>query len=133
MPIRFNIIDGFVISLDGKIRHLALFNIKSYTESIIYKKVILQIVLIIIFGKIRIDSLIFDNVIILIKSVVNKNENKYCYNIFLEKDLYKYHFQYAIFVYYKCNIMTELKFLKELVLIKQEHQKSVIFVTIGGS
>ena len=46
------------------------------------------------FGKIRIDSynslptekkLTFHNVIILIKSVVNKNKNEYCYNIFLEK------------------------------------------------
>ena len=26
---------------------------------------------------------------ILIKSVVNKNKNDYCYNIFLEKGLYK--------------------------------------------
>ena len=36
------------------------------------------------------------NVIILIKPVVNKNENKYYYNIFLEKGLYKYksHEQY---------------------------------------
>ena len=50
------------------------------------------------FGKIRIDSsnslpiekiLTFHNVIILIKSVVNKNKNKYYYNIFLEKGLYK--------------------------------------------
>ena len=30
--------------------------------------------------------LTFHNVIILIKSVFNKNENHYCYNIFLEKD-----------------------------------------------
>ena len=50
------------------------------------------------FGKIRIDSynslpikkiLTFHKVIILIKSVVNKNKNKYYYNIFLEKGLYK--------------------------------------------
>ena len=43
------------------------------------------------FGKIRIDSynslpiekiLTFDNVIIFIKSVFNKNKNKYYYNIF---------------------------------------------------
>ena len=34
--------------------------------------------------------LTFHNVIILIKSVVNKNENKYCYNIVLEKGSYKY-------------------------------------------
>ena len=31
----------------------------------------------------------FHNVIILIKSVVNKNENKCYYNIFLEKGLYE--------------------------------------------
>ena len=46
------------------------------------------------FGKIRIDSynslaikkiLTLHNVIILFKSVVNKNKNKYYYNIFLEK------------------------------------------------
>ena len=50
------------------------------------------------FGKIRIDScnslpiektLTFHNVIVLIKSVVNKKKNEYCYNIFLEKDPYK--------------------------------------------
>ena len=59
------------------------------------------------FARIRIDSydylpiektLTFHSVIILIKSVVNKNENKYHYNIFLEKGLYKdksnaYYFQ----------------------------------------
>ena len=31
----------------------------------------------------------FNNVIILIKSVVNMDENNYYYNIFLEKGLYK--------------------------------------------
>ena len=49
------------------------------------------------FGEIRIDSynylpidlLIFHNVIIFIKSVVNKNKNNYYYNILLEKGLYK--------------------------------------------
>ena len=30
-----------------------------------------------------------ENVIILIKSVVNRDKNKYYYNIFLEKGLYK--------------------------------------------
>ena len=49
------------------------------------------------FGKIRIDSynslpiekiLTFHIVIILIKSVVNKNKNNYYYNIFLEEDSY---------------------------------------------
>ena len=50
------------------------------------------------FAKIRIDSynslpmekiLSFHNVIILIQSVVNENENNYYYNVFLEKGSYK--------------------------------------------
>ena len=50
------------------------------------------------FGKIRIDSYISlaiekmltsHNVIILVNSVGNKNKNNCCYNIFLEKGLYK--------------------------------------------
>ena len=54
------------------------------------------------FGKIKSDlynslhikkRLIFHNFIILIKSVVNKNENKYYYDIFLEKSFYKYNKQ----------------------------------------
>ena len=43
--------------------------------------------------------LTFHNVIILIKSVVNKNKNKYYYHIFLEKGLYK---DKWMFLYYKC-------------------------------
>ena len=31
----------------------------------------------------------FDNVIILVKSVINKYKSHYYYNIFLEKDFYK--------------------------------------------
>ena len=34
-------------------------------------------------------------------------------------------------VYYKCYIMTELTFLKELMLTKLVCQNSVMFVTIG--
>ena len=50
------------------------------------------------FGEIRIDSynslpiekiLTFHNVIILVKSVVNKSKNNHYYNIFLEKGSYK--------------------------------------------
>ena len=50
------------------------------------------------FGRIRIDSynsltiqkiLTFHKVIILIKSAVNKNKNKYHYNIFIEKVSYE--------------------------------------------
>ena len=35
-----------------------------------------------------------------------------------------------MFVYYKCYISIELTFLKELMLIKQVHQMSVIFLNI---
>ena len=38
-----------------------------------------------------------------------------------------------MFVYYKGYISIKLTFLKELMLIKQVHQKNVIFVTIGIS
>ena len=73
----------------------------------------------------------FHNVIILINSIVNKNENKYYYNIFLQKGLYKYkaikQYSKCVFVYYKGYIMT---FLKQAMIIKQVHQKSVIFLTI---
>ena len=50
------------------------------------------------FGEIRIDSynplpiekmLTFHNVLILIKSVVNKSKSNYYYNMFLEKGSYK--------------------------------------------
>ena len=36
-----------------------------------------------------------------------------------------------ICIKYKCYIMIEFMFLKELMLIRQANQKSVIFVTIG--
>ena len=36
-----------------------------------------------------------------------------------------------ICIKYKCYIMREMMFLKELILMKQVHQKSVIFVIIG--
>ena len=62
------------------------------------------------FEKFRINSynslsiekiLTFHNVIILIKQVVNKNENKYYSNIFLEKGSLK---DKWVFAYYKCYI-----------------------------
>ena len=85
MRITFNKIDGFIISLDGKIKHLVLFDyglfdkIFDKIEYLISKKVVLQIVLIHNFGKIRIDlynslpvkKILTFHVIILIKSVVN--------------------------------------------------------------
>ena len=38
-----------------------------------------------------------------------------------------------MFEYHKCYIMIELTFLKELMLIRQANQKSVIFVAVGIS
>ena len=70
------------------------------------------------------------NVILIIKSVVNKNKNEYYNNIFLEKGSYKDKWMFA---YYKCYNMIELTLPKELMLIKQVHQKGVMFVTIGIS
>ena len=97
---------------------------------------ILQIVLIVILERSELIHLILyllnmltsPNVIILIGSVVNKNKNKYCYNIFMEKGLYK---DKWMFVYYKCYIMIEFMFLKELMLIKQVHQTVWCFLTIS--
>ena len=72
----------------------------------------------------------FHDVLILIKLVVSKNKNKYYYNIFLEKRSYK---DKLMFAYYKCYNMIELTLPKELMLIKQVHQKGVMFFTIGIS
>ena len=92
MHIRFDKIDGFIISPDGKIKHLVLFNygllnkICDKIEYLISKKSGITSSINHNFGRIRIDShnslpikkiLTFHNVITLIKSVVNENENKY--------------------------------------------------------
>ena len=144
LRIRFDKVDEFIISLDGKIKHFILFDYGLFSkicEKIKYlmsKKNGMTNSINHNFGKIRIDSynsvpikkrLTFHNVIILIKSVVNKNKNKYYYNIFLEKELCK---DKCMFVYYKCYITIELMFLKELMLIKEVYQKSVMFVTVGS-
>ena len=63
----------------------------------------------------------FRNVIILIRSVINKNKNSYYGNIFFLK---------RSLAYFKCYISIEFTFLKELMLIRQTNQKSEIFVTI---
>ena len=94
------------------------------------------------FARIKIDSynslpiektLIFYNVMILIKSVVNKSKNNYYYNMLLEKSMtinpIHSFFKRNIC---KCYIMIELTFLNKLILIKQVNQKIVIFVTIGS-
>ena len=74
---------------------------------------------------------------ILIKSVVNKYKNEYYYNTSLEKGSYKdkskTEYFKIMFVNYISYISIELTFLKKLMSIKQVHQKSVIFVTIGVS
>ena len=95
LRIRFDEIDGFIKVYDG-IRYLVSFSNSWYdticdksgiTDSIYHN-----------FARIRIDSydsvptekiLFFDNVRILIESVVNENKNNYYYYIFLEKGLYK--------------------------------------------
>ena len=86
-------IHGFIKIYD-KIRYLVLYDYEWFDkicDKIKYLsgiKVVLTIELVIIFAKIRIDSynslpveklLTFHNVIILIKSVVNKNKNDYYY------------------------------------------------------
>ena len=73
----------------------------------------------------------FHNVIILIKSVFNKDKNSDYYNIFLEKASYEIPKKISFCIKYKCYIMIELTFRKELMLITQTNQKSAIFDTIG--
>ena len=102
LHIRFDKIDGFVKILDG-IRYLVIFDCGWFDEIcdrikyLINEKSGITDSINQIFGRIRIESynslpiekiLTFHNVIILIKSVVNKDTNYY-YNIFLEKGLYK--------------------------------------------
>ena len=102
LPIRFSKIYGFIKSIDNKIKHLVLFNyglLETICDKIKYltsKKSGIANSINYNFGKIKIDScnslpiikiLTLHNLKILIKSVVNKNENKYYYNMFLEKGL----------------------------------------------
>ena len=62
-------------------------------------------------------------VTIVIRAAFHEN-NKHYSQVVLDECLYKMKKSY---------IMIELTFLKELKLIKQVHQKSVMFVTIGIS
>ena len=97
--IRFNKRDGFIKIYD-RIRYLVLYDCKGYNaiydriRYVISEKSGITDSINHNFARIRIDSynslpiekiLIFHNVIILIKSVVNKNKNEHCYNKFLEK------------------------------------------------
>ena len=104
LRIRFNKIDGFIRVLGGVFRYLVLFDhglfnkIWDAIKYLISKKSGITDSINHNFGKIRIDSynslaiekiLTFHNVIILIKSVANKNKNEYYYNIFLGKGSYE--------------------------------------------
>ena len=104
MHIRLDKINGFIRIHGNEFRHLVLFNhglfdkICDKIKYLISEKSGITDSINHNFGEIRIDSrnslsiekiLTFRNVIILIKSVVNKNKNKYYYNIFLEKGSYK--------------------------------------------
>ena len=66
------------------------------------------------------------SMIIVVRAVFHEN-NKYYRQVFLEECLYK------LQTIKKCYIMIELTFLKELMLVKRVHRKSVMFVTIGIS
>ena len=87
-------IDRFIFTLDGKMKHLILFDYRLFNkicDKIKYQNQNIKL-------KNGIDSynslpikiiLTFHNVIIIIKPAVNKNKNEYYYNTFLEKCLYK--------------------------------------------
>ena len=99
LRIRIDEMESFIKIYDG-VRYLLLFGSRLYDA--IYNKIGYLISgkigitdsVIDSFSRTRIDSynsfpiektLTFHNVIILIKSVLNKNENKYHYNVFFEK------------------------------------------------
>ena len=144
LRIRFDKIDGYIKVYD-RTRYLVLFGSKKYdyiNNRIRYLISVRKGITDLIphnYAKIKVDSynsvplektMTFHNVVILIKSVFDKDRNNYYYNIFLEKasnELPKNSFC----IKYKCYIMIELTFLKELILTKQVHQKTVIFFTIG--
>ena len=87
-------IDRFIFTLDGKMKHLILFDYRLFNKicnKIKYQNQNIKL-------KNGIDSynslpikiiLTFHNIIIIIKPAVNKNKNECYYNIFLEKCLYK--------------------------------------------
>ena len=104
MRIKFDKIDGFIRVRGGEFRYLVLFDhglfdkICDKIKHLISEKIGIINSISHNFGKIRIDSYdslptekisTFHNVIILIKSVVNKNKKQHYHNIFLEKVLYK--------------------------------------------
>ena len=136
LRIRFDKIDGYIKVYD-RTRYLVLFGSKKYdyiNNRIRYLISVRKGITDLIshnYAKIKVDSynsvplekaMTFHNVVILIKSVFDKDRNNYYYNIFLEKasnELPKNSFC----IKYKCYIMIELTFLKELILTKQVHQR----------
>ena len=62
--------------------------------------------------------------IIVVRAVFHENK-KYYHQVSLDVCLYK------LWMVLKWYIMIKLTFLKELILIKQMHQKNAIFVTFG--
>ena len=110
--IRCHKIDRFIRVRGDELRHLVLFDyglldkICDKIKDLISEKSGITDSINHNFGEIRIDSynslpiekvLTFHNVIILIKSVVNKYKNNYYYNIFLEKGSYKERFNTRYF------------------------------------
>ena len=90
------------------------------------------------YAKIKVDShdslplektMTFADVTILIQSVFNKDKNNY-YHI-LRNSFVWITKKIKFSIKYKCYPMIKLMFLKELMLIREANQKSVIFVTIG--
>ena len=103
LRIRFNKIDG-IIRICGGTRYLTLFGTKKYDaiydriRYLISLKSSITYIFSHYFAKIKVDSydslpiektLTLHNVIILIKSVLNKDKNHYYYKIFLEKCSYQ--------------------------------------------
>ena len=104
LRIRFDKIDGFLRIYDGT-RYLILFGSEKYDAIynrfrylISLKSIITYVFFSHYYAKIKVDSydslpiekiLTLRNVIILIKSVLNKDKNHYYFNMFLKNCLYK--------------------------------------------
>ena len=103
LRIRFDKGDGFIIVYNGT-RYLILFGGEKYDliynsfRYLIWVKSGIKYVIFHNYAKNKVDScdslplekiLTFYNVIILIKSVLNKHKNNYCHNILLERASYE--------------------------------------------
>ena len=72
LPVRFNKIDGFIISFDGEIKHLVLLDYKFFNkicdkiQFLIRKKVLLKIILIIILDRSELIQLTYSPIYIYI-------------------------------------------------------------------